>query len=111
MQPASGLPCSTEALMASVSSTSILSRLSLDHTFQARFAIGIAFQNISGALTAATTGLALKAISSDSVGSASGERADSTDASGLAGAASLVEPAHSALTSARLAPLTRASIR
>ncbi len=80
MQPASGLPCSIEAVMASVSSTSILSRLSLDQTFQARFAIGIAFQSISGMLTATTTGLALKAISSDSVGSASGERADSTDA-------------------------------
>src|ERR1700744_4717650 len=72
MQPASGLPCSTEALIASVSSTSMLSRLSFDHTLQARLAIGQAFHSISGMLTANTTGLALKAIASDSVGSASG---------------------------------------
>src|SRR5215472_18139443 len=84
MQPAIGLPCSIEAEMASVSSTSMLRRLSLDHTFQARLAIGIAFQIIKGTLQPITSGLALKAIISDSVGSASGERVDRTDTSSLA---------------------------
>ena len=52
----------------------MLSRRSLSHIFQARLAIGSAFQSIKGRLTATTTGLALKAISSDTVGSASGKR-------------------------------------
>src|ERR1700760_156844 len=77
IQPAIGLPCSIDAEIASVSSTSMLRRLSFDHTFQARFAIGTAFQIISGTLTAITAGLALNAIISESVGSASGERDDS----------------------------------
>ena len=37
MQPASGLPCTTEEVMASVSSTSMLSLRSVSQTFQARF--------------------------------------------------------------------------
>ena len=51
----------------------MLRRRSLLHTFHARLAIGSAFHSISGMLTAAITGLALNAISSDSVGNASGE--------------------------------------
>src|ERR1700728_348828 len=73
MQPAIGLPCNIEAEIASVSSTSMLRRLSFDHTFQARRAIGIAFHSISGVLIAITTGLAENAINSEIVGSASGE--------------------------------------
>ena len=65
----------------------MLSRLSLSHTFHARLAIGIAFQSISGMLTAAITGLALNAISSDSVGKASGKRFETagSDESAFAG--------------------------
>src|ERR1700733_2759258 len=80
MQPAIGLPCNIEAEIASVSSTSILSRLSFDHTFQARLAIGIAFHSIRGTLTAITTGLAENAINSEIVGSASGESFETCNA-------------------------------
>src|ERR1700761_3543756 len=103
MQPASGLPCSTEALIASVSSTSMLSRLSFDHTFQARLAIGQAFHSISGMLTANTTGLALKAIASDSVGSASGICLETAGGLAVAGVAPEVTLDVSALISSTVA--------
>ena len=61
-EPASGLACSTEAEIASVSRKSTLRRRSLLHTRQARLAIGMAFHSISGMLTATTNGLALNAI-------------------------------------------------
>ena len=116
MQPASGLPCSTEAVIASVSSTSMLSRRSRSHTFQARLAIGKPFHSISGMLMAATTGLALNAIISDSVGSASGERRENADGGGGAlacasalGAAAGAMAVTKALRSARLVVFTRAS--
>src|SRR5664279_5088083 len=74
MQPAIGTPCKIDELIANVSRTSMLSRRSLSHTFHARWAIGSAFQSIRGRLTAVISGLALNAISSDTVGSASGKR-------------------------------------
>ena len=62
-EPASGLACSTEAEIASVSRKSTLRRRSLLHTRHARLAIGMAFHSISGMLTATTKGFALNAIS------------------------------------------------
>ena len=78
MQPAIGTPCKIDELIAKVSRTSMLSRRSLSHTFHARRAIGSAFQSIRGRLIAVISGLALNAISSDTVGSASGNRFETT---------------------------------
>src|ERR1700728_1252097 len=108
MQPAIGLPCNIEAEIASVSSTSMLSRLSLDHTFQARLAIGIAFHSIKGTFTAITTGLAENAINSEMVGSASGESLETCNADFFDSASGFAW-AQSALMSPRLAPLKRSS--
>src|SRR6201994_4554781 len=99
MQPASGLPCSIEAEIASVSSTSMLRRVSFDQTFQARFAIGDPFHSINGVLIAMTTGLAEKAINSESVGSASGESLETAGAFGVAGVSISACVAHTALIS------------
>jgi hypothetical protein len=105
IQPANGLPCSTDALIASVSSTSMLSLRSLSHTFHARLAIGSAFQSIRGRLTAAMTGLALNAINSDAVGSASGKRSDAAGGAGLApvAAGTVLAAVTSSFISTRLA--------
>jgi hypothetical protein len=73
---ASGLPCATEAMMASVSRKSTLSRVPRRHTRQARRAIGRPFHSISGMLSATTNGLVEKAMASDSVGNASGDCAE-----------------------------------
>src|ERR1700743_1694392 len=104
MQPAIGTPCLPDEVIANVSSTSMLSLRSLAHTFQARLAIGHAFHSIRGILRPTTTGLALKAISSDSVGSASGERFDTAGGVGLAlaWAGTVCEFATSNFRSARL---------
>ncbi len=98
MQPARGAPCSIEDVIASVSSTSMLSRLSLDQTFQARFAIGTAFHSISGMLIAATTGLALNAITSERVGSANGDCRQAAGAAASAGGVSCAVEPQSAFT-------------
>jgi len=55
----------------------------LSQTFQARWAIGSAFQSINGRLTAVISGLALKAISNDTVGSASGKRLETAGNAGF----------------------------
>ena len=69
MQPAIGTPCNTDELIARVSSTSMLSLRSVSQDFPG--ALGDRQRipaSIKGRLTATTTGLALKAISSDTVG-------------------------------------------
>ncbi len=98
-------------MIARVSSTSILSLRSVSHTFHARRAIGIAFHSISGMLIAAMTGLALNAIISDRVGSASGDRFEMAGGGGFAPAcgASVFAPARKVPISARLVLLKRSS--
>ena len=76
IDPASGLPWATEAMMASVSRKSTLSRRSRLHTRQARRAIGRPFHSISGMLIATTNGLLDSASPNDSVGRASGDWAE-----------------------------------
>jgi uncharacterized membrane protein len=78
IEPASGLPWNSEAVIASVSRKSMLSRVSRRHTRHARVAIGHPFQSISGRLIAITAGFELNAINSESVGSVSGPRNETT---------------------------------
>jgi len=89
----------------------MLSLRSSSHTFHARLAIGSAFQNIKGRLTAAMTGLALKAINSDAVGSASGKRFDTVGGGGVEAVAvgSVLEAATSSFISTMLAFAKRSS--
>ena len=97
--------------MARVSSTSMLRRRSWSHTFQARRAIGRAFHSISGMLSATTAGLALKAISRETVGNASGKRFDTAGGAGLAAGVVCAEfrLAIRNLMSSRLASAKRSS--
>src|SRR5580700_5809591 len=78
IEPATGLPCATDAAIARTSRKSTLRRRSRLHTRHARRAIGTAFHSISGMLRATTNGLVVNAMASDSVGKASGDSAENS---------------------------------